>query len=370
MEATNKLILWKVRRIFSKTAQGFKARRNHAMSGNMLRRKIYTLLTMIAAATWFGCDSAVVTKPAPLKAAGEFPLTGVEGRIDHLAVDVPGMRLFVAALGNNTVEVINLRNGQRVHTITGLRQPQGILYLPQINRLVVSCAADGTCRIFDGNTYELLHTAKFDLDADNMRYDAASGLVYVGYGEGALGVLDPVSGEVKADKTIKLAAHPESFQVATEGKRIFINVPGASHVAVADRETNAAPIIAPLSDVVENYPMALDETNHRLFVGCREPANLLVMDTERGIFVATLPCAGDADEVFYDAVRKRIYVSGGAGYVSVFQQKDADNYEELPRVNTAPGGRTSLFVPELRKLYVAVPHQGTQAAAIKVYEAQ
>jgi hypothetical protein len=339
-------------------------------------RKVYALVMVIVVlvfVAWMASDNTVVTKPAPkapFKSAGEFPLGGVEGRIDHLAADVKGGRLFVAALGNNSVEVVSLKNGERLHTIKGLRQPQGILYLPQQNLLVVSCAADGTCRVFDGSSYTPLHTLKFDLDADNMRFDSAAGKVYVGYGEGALGVFDPVTGVADSTKRILLNGHPESFQLETAGPRIFVNVPDAQQIVVADRSTAQAPLASPLGEVVENYPMAIDEANHRLFAGCRAPAALLVMDIGRGIFVATLPCAGDADDVFYDAARKRVYVSGGAGYVSVFAQQDANTYEELPRVMTAPGGRTCLFVPELGKLYVAVPKKDAHSAAIKVYEVQ
>ena len=337
-------------------------------------RKVYALLAVIIALgilAWVASDNTVVATPPPLKHVGNFSLPGVEGRFDHMAADVQGLRLFVAALGNNTVEVLSLKNGQRLKTLTGLRQPQGILYLPAANRLVVSCAADGTCKIFDGSTYALLHTAKFDLDADNMRYDPASGKVYVGYGEGALGVLDPVSGIVDTAETIPLASHPESFAIETLGRRIFVNVPEMQQIRVADRATDIAPIVRPLDEIAsKNYPMALDEPHHRLFVGCRELACVLVMDTDRGIFVANLPCVPDADDIFYDELHRQIYVSGGAGYVTTIAQRDSNTYEELPRINTADGGRTSLYVPELGKLYVAIPKTDGRTAMIKVYEVE
>jgi hypothetical protein len=337
-------------------------------------RRLYALLTLIVVVVfiaWVSSDNTVVTKPpptAPFKSAGEFPLSGVEGRIDHLGVDVPGMRLFIAALGNNTVEVLSLKDGKRLHTIIGLKQPQGILYLPQINRLIVSCAADGACKIFDGSSYELLHTAKFEIDADNMRFDSTSGLVYVGYGQGALGVFDPQTGTVDSTKEIALHGHPESFQFDPSNPDIFVNVPDARQIAVASRDTHTALIARRLINDIENYPMALDKVNRRLFIGCRSPAKLLVMELSEGLITTRYSCVSDADDVFYDAARKRVYVNGGDGYISTFEQQTPDKYAELPKVKTASGGRTSLFVPELNTLYVAIPHQDNHAAMIKVFE--
>jgi outer membrane protein assembly factor BamB len=187
----------------------------------------------------------------------------------------------------------------------------------------------------------------------------------VGYGEGGLAAIDPESGKQVAD--IKLDAHPESFQLETNGKRIFVNVPNAGHVAVVDRETGTVIEKIPMKEARANFPMALDEADHRLFIGCRKPAELLVLDMETGKTVASVDIVGDTDDLFYDAANKRIYVSGGEGRVTVISQVSADNYDVAGQVATAPGARTSFFVPETGTLYVAVPHRGAQKTELRAF---
>jgi outer membrane protein assembly factor BamB len=196
-------------------------------------------------------------------------------------------------------------------------------------------------------------------------YDAVSRRFWVGYGDGGLAAIDPESGKQVAD--VKLDAHPESFQLETKGKRIFVNVPNAGYVAVVDRETGTVIEKFPLKEAAANFPMALDEANHRLFIGCRDPAKLLILDMETGKTVTTVDIVGDTDDLFYDAANKRIYVSGGEGRVTVISQTNADKYNVVGQVTTAPGARTSFFVPETRTLYVAVPHRGEQKAELRVF---
>jgi hypothetical protein len=293
------------------------------------------------------------------------PLDGVEGRIDHLGLDARGKRLFVAALGNNTVEVVDLVAGKVTNHISNLRAPQGIGFAPESNRLAVANDGDGLCRMYDGTS--LQQTAIIDLkdDADNVRYDKVSRRLWVGYGDGGLAAIEPESGKQVAD--IKLDAHPESFQLETKGKRIFVNVPNAGHVAVIDRESGTLIGKVALTEACANFPMALDEADHRLFIGCRSPAKLLVLDTETSKTVATLDIVGDTDDLFYDTANKGIYVSGGEGRVTVISQSSADMYNVAGQVTTAPGARTSFFVPETETLYVAVPHRGAQKPELRVF---
>lgn len=294
------------------------------------------------------------------------PLPGVEGRIDHLAADGKGKRLFVAALGNNTLEVVDLAAGKVVRSIGGLREPQGVAYLPEANLAVVAAGADGACVVYDGATLDRARAVKLGADADNVRYDAGARRVYVGYGEGALGVFDP-AGSLPSAGEFRLAGHPESFQLETAGPRIFVNVPDAKQVAVVDREKGAVVATWPMTDAQRNYPMALDETNHRLFVGCRKPARLVVLDTAAGKEVAALDASGDADDLFVDAAAKRIYMICGEGFVDVFAPDGADAYRRVARVPTATGARTGLFVPDRGVLFVAVPHRGDQQAEIREF---
>lgn len=300
-----------------------------------------------------------------LRQVGTIPLDGVEGRIDHLGVDVKGKRLFVAALGSDTVEVVDLTAGRVTNHIRNLRAPQGVGFAPESNRLAVASDEDGSLRLYDGTSLGQTATITLKDDADNVRYDAVSRRFWVGYDEGGLAEIDPESGKQLAD--VKLKAHPESFQLETKGNRIFVNVPNAGHVAVIDRKTGTVIENFPLKEVAANFPMALDEANQRLFVGCRHPAKLLVLDMGTGKTVATLDIVGDTDDVFYDAFDKRIYVSGGAGAVTMISQTNADKYNVVEQVTTAPGARTSFFVSETRTLYVAVPHRGHQKAELRAY---
>jgi DNA-binding beta-propeller fold protein YncE len=301
-----------------------------------------------------------------LRLVQTIPLPNVEGRIDHLGVDIQGERLFVSALGNNTLEVLDLREGRRLTSITGLREPQGVFFVPKLNKLFVANDDDGVCSIFDGSSYKLLAAVHYSSDADNVRYDASQNQVYVGYGEGALGILDAVTGQRMAD--IPLRGHPESFRLEQLGTRIFVNVPSAGNIIeVLDRVKHS--VIATWTVEAEaNFPMALDEPDHRLLVVTRNPARLIALDTQSGKTVASQPAVGDADDAFYDAAHKRVYISGGDGFIDIFDQHDADHYHQIGRIPTSNGARTSLFVPELNRIYLAVPHRGNQSADIRVYE--
>jgi len=304
----------------------------------------------------------------PLRLIQTIPLRNVEGRIDHMAVDLKGERLFIAALGNNTVEIVDLRAGKHIGTITGLHGPQGVAFVPEFNKIFIANAQSGACEVFDGSLFKRIKSIKLSDDADNIRYDAAARRVYVGYGSRALGIIDAATGDQLGE--IKLDGHPESFQLERSGPRIFVNIPTSQKIAVVDREKRAAVTAWPVGGATANFPMALDETHHRLFVGFRNPAKLTVFDTESGKVVINLDSTGDADDIFYDRTRQRIYISGGEGFIGVIQQQDTDHYKSLTKIPTASGARTSLFVPELGRLYLAVPHRGTQRAEVRVYVAQ
>ena len=303
----------------------------------------------------------------PLSLMGRIELQNVDGRIDHFSADVKGKRLFVSALGNHTVEVLDVDSGKRLRTLNNLPEPQGAYYDPSTNRLFVACANDGTTRVFDAGTFQLLNTVKFTGDADNVRYDARGRRVIVGYGDGALAFLDP-----KGNKAgeIPLDAHPESFQLEKTGTRVFVNVPDKKEIQVADLVKNSLLGKWPVTSALKNYPMALDEEHHRLLIGCRNPPRMLAVDTESGKQAASVEIVGDTDDLFYDAAQARAYVIGGEGFVDVFEQKDADRYGRIAHYPTAPGARTGLFVPEWSKLFVAVPHRGGQRAEVLVYRTE
>ena len=312
--------------------------------------------------------SATLVRPqatAPLRLEKTIELPEVQGRIDHMSVDAKSQRLFVSALGNNTVEVIDLKAGKRTHTISGLREPQGVLYVPTTGRLYVASSKDGTVKIFDATTFGLLKTVEYGDDADNLRYDSSRERIYVGYGSGGLGELN-AEGQKIAE--IQFGSHPESFQLDKSGSRFYVNLPKGRKIAVVDRETHLVSQRWSTGLSLANYAMALDEANHRLFVVTRFPPRLLVIDTGNGRTVQTLSAVGDCEDVFFDQARKRIYATGGEGAISVFEQQDPDHYKEVGRIPTVKGARTGFFSTDLERLYVAARRQGSAPAMIEVFE--
>jgi DNA-binding beta-propeller fold protein YncE len=293
----------------------------------------------------------------------KIPLGTVAGRIDHMAVDLAHRRLFVAELGNNTLSVIDLAAGTIVRRIDGLKEPQGVGYAAAADVLYVANADDGTVHRYRGPTYEAAGTLKLGRDADNVRLDRDGQRVFVGYGSGALAILEAATGRRIAD--VELPAHPESFQITADGTRAFVNLPGARQIGVLDLVSRRQ--VGNLTFGARgNFPMALDEAGRRLFAVYRSPATLVVFDISRGAAIASLPTCGDADDVFYDRRRRRVYVSCGEGAIAVAQQ-DGATYRSVARIRTSRGARTSLFVPEFDRLYVAGYAHGGEPAAIWVF---
>jgi DNA-binding beta-propeller fold protein YncE len=302
----------------------------------------------------------------PLKLVQTIPLVMVDGRIDHMSADVKGQRLFVAAVGNNTLELVDVVQGKHIRSVSGLREPQGVAYIPELEQVVVANGGDGTLRVFDARSFTNIANLTLGNDADNVRYDSNGGRIVVGYGSGALAFLDAKTHKIIG--SVKLLAHPESFQLEKSRPRIYVNVPGANMIAVVDSARLSVVTTWPVGAYRANFPMALDEDHHRLFIGARNPARLVVFDTESGKQITALNISGDTDDVFFDQENKRIYVSAGEGNIDLINQVDADHYVAAAKIPTAPGARTSLFVSDLHRLYIAFPHRGVQEAAIRVYE--
>ena len=302
---------------------------------------------------------------AELQLKQKIPLLGVEGRIDHFDLDAAHERLFICALGNNTLEVLDLRKGERIQSITGLRAPQGVAYVPELNRLFIANDNGGLCTVYDAKSWRLIGKVDFQDDADNVRYDSVTKQIYVGFGSGGIGVINVTDG--KRIGSIKLVAHPEAFELEKHGRRIFVNVPNAGHVAVIDRDKAAVTTTWKTDGASANFPMALDEANHRLFIGCRTPPKLVVLNTDSGVVVASVGVSGDPDDIFYDAKRHRLYTICGDGNIELIDQVDRDTYKTVATVPTATGARTGLFVPELNSLFIAVPQRAGQVAEVRRY---
>ncbi len=338
-----------------------------------LSRPVYVVIAMLLFALCGAAQELPTDETAPLVLVRIIPIPGVEGRFDHMAVDNSGGRVFAAVYGNDSVETIDTARGRRVHSIQeGFIKPQMVAYLADMNRIVVSSEGDGSCKIFDADTYNLIGTVKYSDDADQLRYDPATKRVYVAYGddaESAIGVFDATTNK-KIGEDFKLAAHPESFQLEEKGPKIFVNLASISQIAVIDRNTHKIEKWK-LQSAGTNFPMALDETHRRLFVAARKPARLLVLDMDSGKEIASLPGAIDTDDMSYDADRKRIYVTSGEGFIFVYQQIDADRYQRIAKIPTAIGARTSAYTGQVGKhnsFYLAVPARANRGAELWVYE--
>jgi len=321
--------------------------------------------------------SVIGQQPSVLPLKSRIPLRNVKGRIDHFSIDVKGQRFFATANANHTLEVIDLRAGQQVYSIPDLDTPQGVFYDPSTNRLFVANEGDGTVKTFDGTTFQLLQTAKLSSDADNIRYDARGKHIVVGYGgekflagkavrgegDGALAILDSAG---KKLSSIAMDAHPESFQIEKAGTRAFVNVPDHQEVEVADMIQGKVLAHWRVTVCTTNFPMALDEADHRLFVGCRMPPRLAVFDTETGKVIASPAIVEHTDDMFYDAGKRRIYIIGN-GLTETWQQKDPDHYERIGRDVTPGTGPTGFFSPDLEELFKVIPSRGPEGAELLVY---
>jgi hypothetical protein len=314
----------------------------------------------------------------PLRLVQTIPLPNVKGRLDHMDVDVKGKRLFVAGLENGTFEVVDLQAGKWVRSIPGFKKAQGVLFVPELNKLFLASGDDGVLRVFRGNTLELLDSIQLEPGPNRVVYDAKSNLVYVGYGGkdagkdyGEVGIIDAQNDKHVGD--IKVVAHPSELLLDKSGKTLFVFVSVASKIQVVDTSKREVHSTWPVTSQ-RNGDGAFDESTSRLFIGTRTPAEMVVMDSKSGREVAHLPTAEGMDGVYFDAARKRIYVSGGrdlpAGFVYVYQQKDADHYETIGKIPTREGSGTSFWSPELNRYYVAAPMTDKEEAAILVYAPQ
>jgi hypothetical protein len=310
----------------------------------------------------------------PLVLTDAIPLEGIKGRFDHFGYGRG--RVFAAALGSNAVVVVAVGARTLEHTISSVPDPQGVVFVPETNKLFVASGSAGKVYVYDGTSYSLITTVDFPGGADNLRYDPATKRVYVGCGDdaksGAIATIDATTNK-RLDEEYKLGGEPESFQLEKSGPNIYVNVPDLKQIVAINRATKA---IArwPMNGVESNFPMALDEADHRLFVGTHQPARLAVFDTTTGRMVAALPGVQGTDDLYFDSDRKRIYMPGSEGFIYAFQMTDPDHYQLLAKVPTAVGAGTAGYFGKQGKgfdrFYLAVPARGSQPAEMRIYTVQ
>jgi DNA-binding beta-propeller fold protein YncE len=266
-----------------------------------------------------------------LKLEKVIPMPGVKGRIDHLDINIKDKTAYIAAFGNNTVEVVDIQNGKVIHSIKGLDEPQGVGYIPQTNEIFVANGGNGDCYFYSAATFEKTGTIHLSSDADDVRYDPVSQSIYVGYGEGGIAVINALTHQQTGD--VKLPAHPEGFQLDKAANILLVNLPDKNMIGVIDlvqlklidKWTSNSP--------AANFPMAVDTINHYAFIGYRHPAKL--------------------DDLFFDDEAKRVYISGGGGFVNIFQQDGGNLFTQIANIPTRYGARTSLLIPQLKLFVVA-----------------
>jgi DNA-binding beta-propeller fold protein YncE len=329
-----------------------------------MKRYFIAMAILVAAGLMSSAAAMAQTTGAPLVLETKIPLGQVSGRIDHLGIDLKRQRLFVAELGNDSLGVVDLAAGKVLRRIDGMSEPQGVAYVSSADSIYVANGGDGSVRVLRSEDLSPAGRIELRSDADNVRVDNRSNRVLVGYGKGALAIVDPATRTKIAD--LRLKAHPEGFQIDETGARVFVNVPDASEIEIADLASQASRSL-PTQGARSNFPMAIDSDAHRVLVVFRSPPTLMAFSSQDGRVLAKTETCGDADDVYVDPKRHRVYVSCGAGAVDVFDQQ-AGEYRRLTRVPTVPAARTSLFAPELDRLFVAVRAQSREPAAIWVFK--
>ena len=329
-----------------------------------------SLRRMLTSALFLAPLAALTVKAADsttMELMQTIPLKGKPGKLDHLTVDNKGERLLLANKVNNTLDVVDLKAGQLLKQISGQSGVQGVAFAPDLECVYAALGTGGYCNIFDAGNYKLLKTIKFADDADNVRYDPRTHLVYVAHAEKALGVIDGKSHELKTD--IELPGAAEGFEVETGRPRLYVAIPSPSVVVVIDTDKNEVLERYPVKLASGGHPLALDEANHRIFVGCRKPAAVVVMDSESGKEITSVAIPEGIDDLIFDAKRKQLYGCCGEGFLAVIKQKDADSYDLLEKVATVKDAKTCCFDPNTSRLYLGVPRQeGKQGPEVRVYQ--
>jgi DNA-binding beta-propeller fold protein YncE len=299
-------------------------------------------------------------------------MPGVQNHFDHLTPDLKNSRLFVVPEDNKSIEVYDIRSGTFVHSIKGIGVGHSVVYRSDIDRIFVTDGSQGALHIFDGETYAHLKTVKLLDDADATGYDPDTHYLYIANGGldaklnyGLLSIVDTTTGERKGD--IKIESNRiEAMVIEKSGPRLFLNATEKNAIAVIDRRKKAVMAMWPATGCHVNAAVAIDEAHHRLFVGCRD-GNLIVMDSDSGKVLQTLPISTGVDDLAFDPASQRIYVACGEGFVNVYHETDADHYQSIGTIPTGPLGKTGLLVPELKKYFVAVPPHGSAVAEVLVF---
>jgi len=328
----------------------------------MMKYSLCRLFILLSLCSFTACKGQGTFGENYLPVYKTIPLPGVKGRIDHMDVNLKEQVVYIAALGNNTLEAVSLADGKVLHSIAGLDEPQGVCYVPQTKEIFVANGGSGDCYFYNAGNYKKVATVHLSSDADDVRYDSASQKIYVAYGSGGIAIIDARNHDEVGN--IKLPSHPEGFQLDKRNGLLYINLPNTGVIGVAD--------IGKLKLINEwskdysqgNFPMALDVAGNKLYIGYRHPATLVVMDTKTGKRIAAEELTNDTDDLFYDEGSNRVYASCGGGYINIFQLLSGNHYKQIANVPTRNGARTSLLIARLNMFVVCEPAHAMQAALV------
>jgi DNA-binding beta-propeller fold protein YncE len=343
-----------------------------------MRKPLLACLTTLVLVYVAGVASLRGQTRQPLRLIQTISMPNVKGRLDHLYVDVRNKRLYVAGLENGSVEVVDLKLARWLRTMPGFQKPQGILFVSRLNKMFVASGDDGMVRVFSGRSFRLLDSIRLDRGANRIAYDSRKKYLCAGYGGkdagqdyGEVAIISAVTDKVVA--TVRVDAHPAELLVGDSGQKLFALIPQRNEVQVIDLTSRSVIATWPVSSKSPG-DAAMDETSRRLMIGTHTPPSMVVMDCRAGKEVASLPTVEGMDGVYYDAQRKRVYVSGGRGFdvgsVFVYQQAGADQYKSIAEIPTKAGAGTSFWSPGLNRYYVAAPAHNGEQASILVFQPQ
>jgi hypothetical protein len=324
------------------------------------------LITLAISISFPSCNAQSTFGTDKLEQLKTIPMPEVKGRVDHMDINLKDQIVYVAAIGNNSVEVADLHEGKITHTIKGLDEPQGVGYISQYDEIFVTNGGNGDCYFYDAKTFKKVATIHLSADADDVRYDSADRKIYVGYGTGGIAVID--AGSHKQVGDIRLPAHPESFQIDKKLNLLFVNIPDAGMVGVVDLKQMKLTSKWIKDFPRANFPMAIDANNHRVFVGYRHSAKLVIYDGKTGIDINETSMVGDADDIYFDDVTGMIIISGGEGYINAFRLDNQKDIQEIANISTSSGARTSLLIPQLRLFVLACRANGGRNASLQIYK--
>jgi hypothetical protein len=330
-----------------------------------MKNNFLPLIFIFSSFYYTGCKAQEPFGQNYLQVNKIIPLPNVKGRIDHLDINLREQILYIAALGNNSVEIVDLKKGKVIHTLTGLNEPQGVCYIPDKQEIFVANGGNGDCYFFNAFTFEKTATVHLSSDADDVRYDSINSKIYIGYGEGGIAVIDANTHRHLSD--IKLPAHPEGFQLDKAANVILVNVPDKNMIGVIDLTQLKLIDKWTRNSPTANFPMAIDNIQQYAFIGYRHPAKLVVLDVKTGKDININNMVSDVDDLYFDHEKKRVYVSGGGGFINIFQE-DGSLFKQVANIPTRSGARTSLFIPALQIFVVAERAESGKPAQLSVYE--